>query len=237
MSIPTPHIEVKNKDEIAKTVLMPGDPLRAKFIAENYLEDVTQFNSVRNMFGYTGYYKGKRVSVMGSGMGIPSAMIYYNELFMFYDVETIIRIGTAGSMQKGINLRDIVVATCACSDSAINVDRFGKIHFSVTPDFDTLMKASEVSKNIDTKVHFGQVYSADQFYDEMDEKVFERLVNYGVTCVEMESYGLYTVALKHKKKALGIFTISDSLITGESETSENRQKAFTAMMEYALELA
>ncbi len=237
MTIPTPHISAKSKDEIAKTVLMPGDPLRAKFIADNFLEDVTQFNETRGMLGYTGYYKGKRVSVMGSGMGIPSAMIYYNELFDFYDVDCIIRVGTAGSMQKNVKLHDIVIASSACSESSINDNLFGNIHFSVTPDYNLLVKAVDKSKELGYTTHCGQVHSSDQFYNDMDQKVFENLRKYGILCVEMESYGLYMAARKHGKKGLGIFTISDSLIENVADSAENRQKSYTNMMELALEVA
>ena len=193
MTIPTPHISATSKDQIAKTVLMPGDPLRAKFIADNFLENVEQFNETRGMLGYTGYYKGKRVSVMGSGMGIPSAMIYYNELFNFYDVDCIIRVGTAGSMQENVKLHDIVIATSACSESSINDNLFGNIHFSSTPDFDLLMKAYNKSIELGYTTHCGQVHSSDQFYSEMDPKVFENLRKYGILCVEMESYGLLSL--------------------------------------------
>lgn len=237
MNIPTPHISAKSKDEIANTVLMPGDPLRAKFIAENYLEDVTQFNNTRGMLGYTGYYEGKRVSVMGSGMGIPSAMIYYNELFDGYDVDTIIRIGTAGSIQEEVNLRDIVIATSACSESSINDNLFGNVHFSPTPDFELLIKAYNMSTELGYKTHCGQVQSSDQFYNDMPEYVFENLRKYGVLCVEMESYGLFMAARRHGKKALGIFTISDSIINNEADSSEDRQTAYTNMMKLALEVA
>ena len=154
MTIPTPHISATSKDQIAKTVLMPGDPLRAKFIADNFLEDVTQFTETRGMLGFTGFYKGKRVSVMGSGMGIPSAMIYYNELFDFYDVDCIIRVGTAGSMQENVKLHDIVIAQSACSESSINDNLFGNINFSVTPDFDLLVKAVEKSNELGYRTHW-----------------------------------------------------------------------------------
>lgn len=237
MTIPTPHISATSTDQIAKTVLMPGDPLRAKFIADNFLEDVTQFTETRGMLGFTGYYKGKRVSVMGSGMGIPSAMIYYNELFDFYDVDCIIRVGTAGSMQEDVKLHDIVIAQSACSESSINDNLFGNIHFSVTPDFDLLVKAVEKSKELGYRTHCGQVHSSDQFYNEMDPKVFENLRKYGILCVEMESYGLFMAARKHGKKGLGIFTISDSLIENVADSAENRQKSYTNMMELALEVA
>lgn len=237
MTIPTPHISAKSKDEIAKTVLMPGDPLRAKYIADNYLTDVTQFNETRGMLGFTGYYNGKRVSVMGSGMGIPSSMIYYNELFEFYDVDTIIRIGTAGSMQKNVKLHDIVIATSACSESSINDNLFGNVHFSPTPDFDILLKAYKKAEELGYNVHCGQVLSSDQFYSTTPEYVMKNLQQYGVLCVEMESYGLFTLAKKHGKKGLGIFTMSDSLVENVSDTAEARQNSYTNMMRLALEIS
>lgn len=237
MTIPTPHISAKSKDEIASTVLMPGDPLRAKYIAENFLEDVKQFTNIRGMLGYTGFYKGKKVSVMGSGMGIPSSMIYFNELFNFYDVKTIIRVGSAGSMQENIKLHDIVLATSACSESSINDNLFGNIHFSPTPDFNLLLDAYKKSQELSYTTHCGQVHSSDQFYSEIDPKVFENLQKYGVLCVEMESYGLFTLARKYGKKALAIFTISDSLVSKEADSAENRQNAYTQMMKLALEVA
>ncbi|MDO5026402.1 MAG: purine-nucleoside phosphorylase [Tissierellia bacterium] len=237
MSIPTPHISATSADQIANTVLMPGDPLRAKYIAENFLTDVSQFNDTRGMLGFTGYYKGKRVSVMGSGMGIPSSMIYYNELFEFYNVDTIIRIGTAGSMQKDVKLHDIVIATSACSESSINDNLFGNIHFSSTPDFELLVKTYEKSLDLGYKTHCGQVHSSDQFYNDMPEEVFKNLQKYGVLCVEMESYGLFMAARKHGKKGLGVFTISDSLVDNVSDSAEARQTSYTNMMKLALEVA
>lgn len=237
MSIPTPHISARSKDEIANTVLMPGDPLRAKYIAENFLKDYKLFNDTRGMLGFTGFYNGKKVSVMGSGMGIPSSMIYFNELYNFYDVKTIIRIGSAGSMNEKVKLHDLVLATSACSESSINDNIFGNIHFSPTPDFDLLMEAYNKSKELNYTVHCGQVHSSDQFYNDMDEKVFKNLQQYGVLCVEMESYGLFTTAKKYGKKALGIFTISDSLISNEADSAENRQNSYTKMMKLALEIA
>ncbi len=235
--IPTPHIEATSPDEIAETVLMPGDPLRAKFIAEKYLTDVTQFNKVRGMLGYTGYYKGKRVSVMGSGMGMPSAMIYYHELFAFYEVDTIIRIGTAGSMQENIGLRDIVIATASCTDSNINTGRFGNFSFCPTPDFDLLVKASEKAKEMGIKTHIGAVVSGDQFYGDRDEENVIKLAKFGVLCAEMESAGLYTEARRLGKKSLAMFTISDSSLSNENDKSSEREQGYTQMMELALELA
>lgn len=237
MNIPTPHISATSADQIAKTVLMPGDPLRAKFIAENFLEDVTQFNKTRGMLGFTGYYNGKKVSVMGSGMGIPSSMIYYNELFGGYDVDTIIRIGTAGSMQENIKLHDIVIATSACSESSINDNLFANINFSPTPDFDLLFKTYNKSMELGYKTYCGQVHSSDQFYNDLPNEVFDDLRKYGVLCVEMESYGLFMTARKYGKKGLGIFTISDSLVEDVSDSAENREKSYTNMMKLALEIA
>lgn len=237
MNIPTPHISATSPDEIASTVLMPGDPLRAKFIADNFLDNVKQFNKTRGMLGFTGYYKGKKVSVMGSGMGIPSSMIYYNELFAFYDVDTIIRIGTAGSMQEDIKLHDIVIATSACSESSINDNLFANINFSPTPDFELLLKAYNKSNELSYTTHCGQVYSSDQFYNKLPDEVFDNLRKYGVLCVEMETYGLYMTARKYGKKALGIFTISDSLVEEIADSAENREKLYTNMMNLALEIA
>lgn len=236
-SIPTPHIEATSPDQIANTVLMPGDPLRAKFIAEKYLTDVTQFNQVRGMLGYTGYYKGKRVSVMGSGMGIPSAMIYYYELFNFYEVNTIIRIGTSGAMQPHIKVRDVVVATAACTDSGINDGKFGNYSFCPTPDFDLMMAAYTKAEEMGITTHFGTVVSGDQFYGDPDPEVNKKLTQYGVLAGEMESAGLYTVARRLGKRSLGMFTISDSALSGEAESSQEREQGYTDMMELALEIA
>jgi len=237
MNLPTPHISATSPDEVASTVLMPGDPLRAKYIADNFLEDVTQFNKTRGMLGYTGYYEGRRVSVMGSGMGIPSSMIYYNELYAGYDVGTIIRIGTAGSMQEDIKLHDIVIATSACSESSINDNLFSNINFSPTPDFELMLEAYKKSQDLNYTTHCGQVHSSDQFYNDLPEGVFDNLRKYGILCVEMESYGLYMTARKYGKKALGIFTISDSLVENVSDSAENREKSYTNMMKLALEIA
>lgn len=237
MNLPTPHISATSPDEVASTVLMPGDPLRAKYIADNFLENVTQFNKTRGMLGYTGYYEGRRVSVMGSGMGIPSSMIYYNELYAGYDVDTIIRIGTAGSMQEDIKLHDIVIATSACSESSINDNLFSNINFSPTPDFELMLEAYKKSQDLNYTTHCGQVHSSDQFYNDLPEGVFDNLRKYGILCVEMESYGLYMTARKYGKKALGIFTISDSLVENVSDSAENREKSYTNMMKLALEIA
>lgn len=235
--IPTPHIEATSPDQIAKTVLMPGDPLRAKFIAEKYLTDVEQFNQVRGMLGFTGYYKGKRVSVMGSGMGIPSAMIYYYELFQFYDVENIIRIGTAGSMQPEIALKDIVIATASNTDSGITKGQFGNYQFCPTPDFNLLKSAYDKAQDMGIKTHLGTVLTSDMFYGEPNPELTQKFQQYGVLCAEMESAGLYMTARRTGKKALAMFTISDSLISKEADSAEDRQTGYTQMMELALEIA
>lgn len=237
-NIPTPHIEAVSAEEVANTVLMPGDPLRAKYIAETYLDDCKQFNSVRGMLGYTGYYKSKRVSVMGSGMGIPSALIYYYELFKFYDVETIIRIGTSGSLQEYVGLKDIIIATAASSDSSINHGSFGRFNFCPTPDFDLMVDAHKKADEMGIKAHAGMVVCGDQFYDDEDsKKAIEKFKQYGAIAADMESAGLYTVARRLNKKSLAIFTISDSDITSENDSAKTRQEGYTQMMELALEIA
>lgn len=233
--IPTPHIGATSPDEIANTVLMPGDPLRAKFIAETFLEDVTQFNSVRGMLGYTGYYKGKRVSVMGSGMGIPSAAIYYQELYRFYGVETIIRIGTCGAFQDYINVTDIVVATAASTPSSIVKGKFGEVQFAPTPTFDLVVEAKNYSDEKNLIAHYGTVLSTDEFYGKRDPSITADLIHYGTLGAEMEAAGLFMVARENGKKSLAIFTVSDK--PGEEQTAEQREKGYTDMMEMALEIA
>ncbi len=237
-NIPTPHIEATSVDQIASTVLMPGDPLRAKFIADTYLENVTQFNGVRGMLGYTGEFKGKKVSVMGSGMGIASAIIYYYELFKFYEVDTIIRIGTCGSLQKSIGLKDIIIATASSTDSSITRDSFGRFNFCPTPDFDLMLTAHLTAKEMGIKAHAGMVVCGDQFYDEEESKVaIQKFKEYGAIAADMESAGLYTVARRLGKKSLALFTVSDSEETNENDSSEMRQQGYTQMMELALEIA
>lgn len=237
MNIPTPHIEAKSPDEIANTVLMPGDPLRAKFIADTYFENPVQFNQVRGMLGYTGYYKGKRVSVMGSGMGIPSSMIYFHELYAFYEVDTIIRIGSAGAMQPHVHLHDLVIATASNTDSKINHGLFGPYDFCPTPDFDLLVEGVEKAKAMDIPVHAGTVLCSDQFYRDFPEEVMANLMRYGALCAEMESAALYMTARKLGKRALAMFTISDHILTQEADSPEARQEGYRQMMELALEIA
>lgn len=235
MNIPTPHINAK-AGEIAKTVLMPGDPLRAKYIAENYLEDVNCFNSVRNMLGYTGTYKGKRVSVMGSGMGMPSIGIYSYELFNFYDVDSIIRIGSAGGIAEDIRLRDIVIAMGASTNSNY-ADQYNLPGtFAPIADFGLLRKAVETAEKLGIKTVVGNVLSSDRFYDDNKEtnSLWKKM---NVLCVEMEAAALYMNAARAGKKALCILTISDHVFTGEALSAEDRQNTFRDMMEIALELA
>ena len=227
------HINA-TKGQIAEVVLMPGDPLRAKYIAEHYLTDVEQYNSVRNMFGYTGLYKGKRVSVQGSGMGIPSMMIYANELYTEFGVEKIIRIGSAGSIQTDVNLRDIVLAQGATTDSYIITNIFqGQVNFAPLASFELLDKAYHLAKERGATVHVGNILSSDRFYNAELNK--QKLQEYGVLAIEMEAAGLYALAAQHKKQALAIVTISDHILTGEETTAEEREKTFNEMMEIALE--
>ncbi|NHF59711.1 purine-nucleoside phosphorylase [Flavobacteriaceae bacterium TP-CH-4] len=228
------HIEAK-KGEIAETVLMPGDPMRAKWIAETFLEDAFCYNDVRGMLGYTGTYKGKRVSVQGSGMGIPSAMIYYHELINDYGVQQIIRVGTAGSYQKDVKLKDIVLAMAASTTSGINNSRFINADYSPTANFELLMKAALYAKENNIPVKAGNVLSSDEFYED-DPNEYKLWARFGVLCVEMEAAGLYTIAAKYNIKALTILTVSDSLVTGERSTSDVRERTFGEMVRIALNI-
>jgi purine-nucleoside phosphorylase len=234
--IPTPHINVNEKGIIAETILLPGDPLRAKFIAENYLENPVQFNTVRNAFGYTGTYKGKKVSVMGTGMGMPSIGIYSYELIHFYGVKNLIRVGSCGSFQENIKVRDIVIGMAASTNSnfASQYDLPGT--FAATASWDLLKKATDVaySKGITPKV--GNILSSDIFYDD-DSEAWKKWAKMGVLAVEMEAAALYMNAARAGVNALCILTVSDSLVTHEVTTAEERQNSFTQMMEIALELA
>jgi len=231
----TPHIEAKQGD-IAETVLLPGDPLRAKYIAETFLEDVVRYNTVRNAFGYTGTYKGQKISVQGTGMGIPSMLIYAEELITEYGVETLMRVGSAGGMKEDVNIRDVVLAQAATTDSNINRQTFNnQVDFTPIADFDLLKKAYEIGTEKEMKVRVGNVLSADRFYnDELDKM---KLADYGVLATEMEAAGLYSVAAKHNKRAIALLTISDHLITGEETSSEERERTFEDMMIIALETA
>jgi purine-nucleoside phosphorylase len=229
------HIAAKNGD-IAEAILLPGDPLRAKFIAENFLENPVQYTAVRNMLGYTGLYKGKRVSVQGTGMGIPSISIYVNELFRDYGVQRAIRVGTAGALRPEIKLRDLVIALSASTDSGANAIRFGGRNYAPTAAFSLLKTAYDraVSRGWQPKV--GSVVSSDMFYTE-DPEEWKLWARFGCLAVEMEAAELYTLAAKYGREALALLTISDSLVTGESSGAEERQNSFTQMMEVALETA
>lgn len=229
------HINAK-KGEIADTILLPGDPLRAKYIAETFLEDVTCYNEVRNMFGYTGTYKGKRISVQGTGMGVPSISIYVTELMQEYDVQKLIRVGTCGAIQKDVKVRDVILAQSASSDTRINqVIWGGNIDFAPTANFDLLHKAYMAGQAAGLNLKVGNIFTADMFYSEENQN--EKLAKYGVLAVEMESAALYTLAAKFGRKALSILTVSDHIITGELTTSEERQTTFNDMMVVALEAA
>ncbi|MBC1501400.1 purine-nucleoside phosphorylase [Listeria weihenstephanensis] len=226
------HIEAK-QGEIAETILLPGDPLRAKYIAETFLEDVICFNEVRNMFGYTGTYKGKRVSVMGTGMGIPSISIYVNELIQSYDVKNLIRVGTMGAIQKDVKVRDVVIAQAASTDSQINRNTFAGVDFAPVADFELLKNAYDAGVEKGLAMRVGNVFSADRFYNEQLDK--QQLADHGVLGIEMEAAALYTIAQKFGRKALAILTVSDHIFTGEETTSEERQTTFNDMIVVALE--
>lgn len=233
--IPTPHITA-NKGDFAETVLMPGDPLRAKFIADNFLENAVLVNSVRNVFGYTGYYKGKRVSVMASGMGQPSMGIYSYELFNFYGVEKIIRIGSCGAYNKELHVKDIVIAMGACTNGNYAKQYNLPGTFCPIADFELLRRAVELTEKTGVHYKVGNIFSSDIFYDESDaNREWEKM---GVLGVEMESAALYCNAARAGKKALCICTVSDSFVyPEENTTAEERQNSFTTMMEIALNLA
>ncbi len=232
---PTPHINASPED-FGKTVLMPGDPLRAKFIAENFLRDAYLVNNVRGICGYTGYYDGVKVSVMASGMGMPSMAIYSYELFNFFGVENIIRIGSAGSMQPDINVRDIVIGQGACTNSnyAAQYELLGT--FAPIADYTLLKLAVDTAREKNLKYHVGNLLSSDTFYSDETQSV-SKWGKMGVMAVEMEAAALYMNAARAGKRALAICTISDSLITGDATSAEERQNSFTDMMELALTLA
>jgi purine-nucleoside phosphorylase len=227
------HIEAP-KDAIAESILLPGDPLRAKYIAENFLEAPRQFNQVRNMFGYTGHYKGTRMSVMGTGMGMPSHSIYVNELLREYGVRRLIRVGTCGSLQADIMLRDLVLAISACTDSNVNRIRFKGMDYAPSASWRLLSQAHAVAKAKGQTAKVGPILSSDSFYTE-DADQWKLWARFGVLAVEMEAAELYTLAAKFNAEALAILTVSDSLVSGEATSSAERQSSFGAMVELALE--
>jgi purine-nucleoside phosphorylase len=222
--------------QIAETVLLPGDPLRARHIAETFFENPVQHNSVRGMLGYTGTYKGRRVSVQGTGMGIASSMIYVSELIQEYGCRNLIRVGTCGSYQPSVHVRDLVLAQAACTDSNINNIRFGAKNFAPIADFGLLLRAYGIAQERGFTTHVGNIMSSDTFYhDDFDQ--YKLWAAYGVLAVEMEAAGLYTLAAKHGVKALTILTVSDHLVTREETTAEERQTTFNGMIEVALDAA
>lgn len=220
------------KGQIAETVLLPGDPLRAKYIADTYLEDVVCYNEVRGMYGYTGTYKGKRISVQGTGMGVPSISIYVNELIQSYDVQNLIRVGSCGAIKKDVNVRDVILAQTSSTDSQMNRVAFGPIDYAPCADFGLLKKAFDTAEAKNVAVRVGNVFTADQFYN---EKPLELMDQYGILAIEMETTALYTLAAKFGRKALSILTVSDHVLTGEETTAEERQTTFDEMILIALD--
>jgi purine-nucleoside phosphorylase len=226
------HIAAE-KGQIAPRVLFPGDPLRAQWIAESYLSDVTCYTQIRNMLGFTGTYKGERISVQGSGMGQASASIYANELFAEYDVQTLIRVGTCGALTEKVKVRDVIVAMSASTDSQMNRLRFHGIDYAPTADYQLLRAAVDSAEAAGLNVHVGQVFSGDLFYNDRPDLV-SRTAEYGVLGIEMEASALYTLAAKFGRRALGIMTVSDHLITREVTTAAERQSTFSEMIAIAL---
>jgi purine-nucleoside phosphorylase len=237
------HIGAQPGD-VAPIVLMPGDPLRAKWIAESFLEDARCYSVVRGMYGYTGTWRGERVSVQGSGMGQPSAAIYLNELFDEYDVDTVIRVGSCGALTEKLAIRDLVIASGACTDSSMNRIRFEGLDYAPVADFGLLRAAYDASMRVadesreaadgdEPGVHVGLVFSNDSFYSARPELI-GRMAEYGALAVEMEASVLYTLAAKFGRRALAICTVSDHVVTGEETTAQERQQTFTHMVEIAL---
>lgn len=229
------HIEA-DSGEISDIVLLPGDPLRAKYIAETYLEDVICYNRVRGMLGFTGTYAGKRLSVQGTGMGIPSISIYVNELIRDYGVSTLIRVGTCGGMQDDLHVRDVVLAMAATTDSALNRQRFPGVDFAPAADFSLLKNAYDLAESQHIDVRVGSVLSTDAFYRD-DMKIVKKLADCGVLAVEMETSALYALAAKYHVRALSILTVSDHLFKDEDTTSDERETSFNDMIRMALKTA
>jgi purine-nucleoside phosphorylase len=231
----TPHINAV-AGAFAETILFPGDPLRAKYIAETFLEDVEQVTDVRNMLGFTGTYKGKRISVMGSGMGIPSCSIYATELIRDYGVKNLIRVGTCGAISTDVKLRDVIIGMGACTDSAVNRLRFKGQDFAAIADFGLLSAVVDSANKKGTKIRVGNIFSADLFYTP-DPQMFDVMEKMGVLGVEMEAAGLYGVAHEFGARALCVVTVSDHIRTGEKTSSDERQTTFNEMIEMTLEAA
>jgi purine-nucleoside phosphorylase len=235
----TIHIAAAPGD-IAETVLLPGDPLRAEYVAQRFLEQPTLYNRVRGMLGFTGVYRGHRVSVQGTGMGIPSTLIYANELVREYGVQTLVRIGSAGSLRGDLPLRSVVLAMSACTDSGINRQRFGGADFAPTASFELMERALASARVLGVPLRAGSVLSTDQFYPDNDPEYFRLFAEYGVLCAEMETAGLYTVAAKYGVRALSILTVSDQIFGDHAQgdaralTAEQRERSFDQMIEIAL---
>jgi purine-nucleoside phosphorylase len=232
--MPTPHIEAKD-GEIAESILLPGDPLRAKYIAENFMTDVVMFNRVRNMLGFTGYYKGKRVSVMGSGMGMPSIGIYSYELIKFYGVKQLIRVGSAGSIQSDVHIKDIVIAQGASTNSNFSKQFKVRGEVAAISDYNLLSKAASRAEELNLRYHVGNIMSSDTFYD-FEKGSWKRWAKMGVACLEMEAFALFLTAASLRAKALTICTISDSLVTGETMDHQDRETALGDMIGLALDI-
>lgn len=231
-------IHIKAEDgQIAEVVLLPGDPLRAKWIADQFLQDVRDYSGVRGVYVYTGFTgSGKEVSVMGSNMGMPNIGTYCNELHDSYGVEVIIRVGSCGAMQPDMKLRDVVIAQGACSDSGMQTERFGHRHFAPIADFNLLYKTYEAAKLLNIPVRVGNVFATDMFYNKVNPNVWKHFANYGVLAIEMETAELYTVSAESKFKALTILQVSDHLITSESLSAEEREKSFVEMIQIILKM-
>jgi purine-nucleoside phosphorylase len=219
--------------QVAPHVLMPGDPLRARWIAETFLEDATCYSEVRGMYGYTGTWQGERVSVQGSGMGLPSISIYLNELFESYDVQSVVRVGSCGALTEELALRDLVIASGACTDSSVNRIRFEGLDYAPVADFDLLRKAYDAAQELPVTTRVGLILSSDSFYHPRPE-LTSRMVEHGVLAVEMEASALYTLAAKFRRRALAICTVSDHIVTGEETSAAERQETFGHMVEVAL---
>ncbi|MBT8220941.1 MAG: purine-nucleoside phosphorylase [Bacteroidia bacterium] len=228
------HLEAKVGD-IAETVLLPGDPYRAKYVAENMLEKASCYNQVRGMLGYTGYYQGKRVSIQGTGMGMGSAAIYINELISIFKAKQLIRVGTCGSIQEELNIGQVILAMSASGDSSENARNFSGMHYAATADFDLLYKAYTAAQHLHIPTQQGSIFSTNTFYDD-DPKRWEVLQNHGTLAVEMETQILYTLAQKLGARALSIITVSDNLCTGAAATPLDREQSYSDMMKIAFEL-
>lgn len=220
--------------QIAPRILLPGDPLRAKWIAERFLTDAELYTQVRGMFGFTGTYRGERISVQGTGMGMPSLSIYVNELFREYDVQQAVRVGSCGALSERLKIRDVVIAQAAASDSSMNTLRFGGFHYPATPHFPLLRAADDAARSAGANSVVGTILSSDSFYHEAPA-LTDRVVEYGVLAVEMEAAELYTLAAKFGRQALAICTVSDHIVTGEATSAEEREQTFGDMVTIALD--